>query len=97
MKRTDNSVDIFAIGGDGTAYTSFVTLDPATGRWSPWHTWIPLGSPPTRFHPGTPISAIKRNPVQEDIFATATDGHVYTSYVLLHQGTWGAWKPWIRL
>ena len=82
------------IGRDGVAYTNFVT------DGNPWNpTWIPLAAPRARFPPGAPITALKRNDVQEDIFAVGQDGAVYTSFVLYDTPNerWGAWHDWIPI
>ncbi|MFT3877747.1 MAG: hypothetical protein QM708_15200 [Propioniciclava sp.] len=74
VSRAPENLDLYVTGPDGRVYTSW---------WSEGQDWtgiqggwLSLGG---KFAPGTPITAISRDPGSVDLFATAEDGKVYTN------------------
>lgn len=87
--RSEDHLDIFAVGSDGFVYTAAWEAAFA-GRWAGW--W-PIGSVDSRANPGSPVTAI--SPIRDNlhVFVVGTDGAVRTA-------TWkagGSWSGWSRV
>jgi hypothetical protein len=94
VSRIPEHIDLFVVANDGAVHWSWWHLGSDwSGKNNPW---LPLGG---SFAPGTPITAISRTPTHVDLFATGTDGIVYTSY--WQEGPPEApsapWTPWRRI
>ena len=85
VSRSQERLDVFAVGLDGRVFAS---------RWrvgGAWEAWRPVGS--TLFPPGAPVAAVSRRPSHLDLFAIAADGRPYTTW--WHEG--GQWATWRRI
>jgi hypothetical protein len=85
VSRNPNQLDLFIVGIDGIAYTSWWT---AGNDWSGANNnWRPIGG----FFPASaPIAAVSRNPNQLDLFVVGNDRGIYTSW-------WTAGSDWSGL
>jgi hypothetical protein len=83
ISRNPDQMDIFGIGRDGFAYSTW-------WNGNPWRNWFRVGS--LVFPQNTPIATICRNPEQMDIFAVADDQRVYSVW-------WSGnpWREWFRI
>ncbi len=94
--RPPDHVNLFAVGNNGTVYTSVYTSvdsdnSPLVGDWQPLHDpnfgdgfTLPLN---------TPIAAVSRKPSHLDLFAVGKDGIVYTTNYDDTGGWLGHWQP----
>jgi hypothetical protein len=90
ISRSSNHVDLFTTGNDGKVYTIW----SQGSEWSDFKDdWRPIGG---RFPVGAPVAVVARNANQLDLFATGTDGKVYTSWWSAGSGWSGInnnWRP----
>ena len=92
VKRDEHQLDIFVTGRDGVVFTNYVVDH---GDWNNW-IWIDDAAHPDqrwRAAPGSPVTAVKRDEHQLDIFVVGPDGQIYTNWVTDH----GHWNNWIRI
>ncbi len=91
IKRDDHQEDIFVVGRDGGVYTNWVVDQGAFNQW--------IRIADNNFPDGftvelqSPVTTVKRDEHQQDIFVVGRDGGVYTNWVVDH----GHWNKWIRL
>ncbi|WP_236142604.1 hypothetical protein [Nostoc sp. CMAA1605] len=87
VARKPEIIDLFVVGYDGRVYTSWWT--EKVNKWSGIDHWLPIAG---EFPPGTPVSAVARNPGRLDLFVNDEDGRVYTSYFV--EGVSQQWSNW---
>ena len=76
VARKPGQLDLFVVGGDGRAYTSWWT--EGVTDWSGiGDRWRNVGG---TFPPGAPVSALARKSGQLDLFVVGRDGRVHTSW-----------------
>jgi len=81
VARHPERLDLFVTGANGRVYTSSWEGSPRARLWGGWTS---IGG---RFPAGAPIGAVARAAGRMDLFATGSDGLVYTS-------AWSADSPW---
>jgi hypothetical protein len=85
---SQDHLDLFVTGADGTVWSAY--CDKAT----PWTKWSPIENQ-QKLLPGTEVSAIwnRSKPYNLNLFATASDGTVYNSF--LDEST--GWHGWVAI
>jgi hypothetical protein len=79
IKRDSHHEDIFVVGRDGAVFTNWVRDD---GPWNGWDRIEDLSyGDGFKVQPGSPITAIKRDDRQVDIFVVGRDGAVFTNWM----------------
>ncbi len=86
-KQDGEHLDLFVTGTDGAVWTTFWN---ASGGWQGWF----LIHPEIKMQPGTTVTAVwKERAVHLDLFATGTDGAVWTTF----WNTLTGWQPWFLI
>ncbi len=86
-RSNDTHLDLFATGTDGAVWSSFWESQPG---WQPWF----LIHPEIKMQPGASVSALWRsNDTHLDLFASGTDGAVWSSYWESQPG----WQSWFLI
>jgi hypothetical protein len=86
-RSNDTHLDLFATGTDGAVWSTW--WEGAHG-WQPWF----LVHNEIKMTPGEPVAALWRsNDTHLDLFATGTDGTVWSTW---WEGAHG-WQPWFEL
>ena len=78
--------DLFITAQDGTVLTTFWKANGS------WRAWFPISPSTGRAAPGQPVTAVWSNPNHLDLFITAQDGTVLTTFWEFVDG-WRAWFP----
>ena len=77
LSRNPNRIDLFVSGREGAIYTTFWD-----GDW--FHRWERLPDPnfsdQFTIPPGSPVTALSRNPNRIDLFVSGREGGIYTTF-----------------
>jgi hypothetical protein len=81
IARNPNHLDLFVTGTDSQIYSTY--WDASSGWAGGWFD-VPGGG---AANPGSPVSAVARNPDHLDLLVTGTDGQIYST-------SWDAASGW---
>ncbi|MDF5755102.1 LamG-like jellyroll fold domain-containing protein, partial [Spongiactinospora sp. TRM90649] len=87
-------IQIFTTTGDGRVISTFWNSTITTNGG--WHDWFEL-NPNLRAAPGTPVQVTTTGPRQMQVFTTAADGRVISSYWDPAVTANGGWHDWFEL
>jgi GH25 family lysozyme M1 (1,4-beta-N-acetylmuramidase) len=88
LAASNGAMTVFGIASDGHLYTAWQSTPGGT-----WSNWIPVAAGGPSFT-GTPFARIHDSATGAmTIFATGTDGHVYTSWQTSAGGSWVTYLP----
>ena len=91
ISRNPNHLDLFVSGRDGAVYSTFWD---ANGGWT--GVWSRLSDPHFgdgfTIPPGSPVTALLRNPNHLDLFVSGRDGAVYSTFWDANGGWTGVWS-----
>ena len=86
-RSNDTHLDLFATGTDGTVWSTW--WEDAPG----WQQWFPIWNTQVKMQPGATVTALWRsNDTHLDLFATGTDGTVWSTWWEDAPG-WQQWFP----
>ncbi len=86
-RSNDTHLDLFAIGTDGAVWSTWWEAGPG------WQSWFTI-HPEVKMQPGTTVTALWRsNDTHLDLFATGTNGAVWSSWWEAAPG----WQKWFLI
>lgn len=87
LQPFDGHVDLFVTGLDGTVWSTFFDNDD-----DGWRPWFPIHAE-AKMQPGAVITALQPFEGHVDLFATGTDGTVWSTFFEQDNGGWQPWFP----